>query len=207
MLRGVFLIAAAAVSLPASSAEIHSLDITRESGRYELTAETHMAAPPDAIFEVLVDYEDGRYRRISSVYKESDYLTPAPDGTPIVYTRIKGCLLFFCKSMRLVERLEAEAPNYIRTTGLPERSDFSYSRSEWMLEPTADGTDVTYRLVLEPDFWIPPVIGPLLLKKTLMHGGPRVLRRIERLARGLPSGLEPEGVEPSSLETTTAAAP
>ncbi|MBN1240619.1 MAG: SRPBCC family protein [Gammaproteobacteria bacterium] len=179
---GVLLAGGATVS----AAVIHSLDVDREHGRYELVANTHLAAPAEAIFDVLVDYEDGAFGRISSVYKESDYLEPAEDGTPIVYTRMEGCLMFFCRSMERVERLEAEAPRFIRTTALPEESDFKYSRSEWELEPVEGGTEVTYRLVMEPDFWVPPVVGPWLLKKTLMKGGTRAITRIERLALGLP---------------------
>lgn len=185
--RAAVVLVASAASLPAFAAVIHSLDVTRDSGRYELVAETHLDAPAEEIFDVLTDYEDGRFGRISSVYKESDYLEPAEDGTPIVYTRMEGCLAFFCKSMRRVERLEADEPHSITTTTLPERSDFKYSRSQWTLEPADDGsTEVTYRLVMEPDFWVPPLIGPWLLERTLMKGGTRAITRIERLARGLP---------------------
>lgn len=179
-----------AASASVSSAVIRSLEVERHSGRYELVADTHLAAPAEAIYEVLMDYEDGRFGRISSVYKESDYLEPAVDGTPLVYTLMEGCVMFFCKSMRRVERLEAERPHFIRTTALPEQSDFKYSRSEWELESVeGGGTSVKYRLIMEPDFWVPPVVGPWVLKRTLMQGGTRAINRIERLAQGLPSDV------------------
>lgn len=167
-------------ALPAS---IDSLDITRQHGRYHLVAHTHLDAPRSAIYRVLVDYDDDRFGRISDIYKESDYLAPDSDGTPIVYTRVEGCLLFYCRSMRRVERLEAVEPGFIRTTTLPERSDFKYSRSEWTLKPDAGGTDVTYRLDMEPDFWLPPFVGPWFLKKLLLRGGTRAVKHIEQLAR------------------------
>jgi hypothetical protein len=170
---------AGATSL-AWSATLRTLDVSRDSGLYSLEAETFIDAGPDAIFEVLLDYE--RFGRISSVYKEYGYLEPAPDGTPIVYTRMEGCLWKFCKSMRRVEKLHY-GPDYIRTVTLPEQSDFKYSTSEWTIEPEADGTRMTYRLEMVPDFWVPPVIGPYLLKRTLARGGVRAINRIERLAR------------------------
>jgi hypothetical protein len=187
-IAGVAFVGCAAAA-PVSSAVIHELEVDRHRGRYELTADTHLAASAEAIYAVLVDYENGRFGRISSVYKESDYLEPAPDGTPMVYTLMEGCVMFFCKSMRRVERLEADPPNFIRTTALPEESDFTYSRSEWELEPVEGGTRVTYRLIMEPDFWVPPVVGPWALKKTLLRGGTRAINRIERLALGMPSEL------------------
>jgi len=179
----------AGAALCVGAGELHSLDVTRDGGRYELVAETRLDARAEDIFAVLIDYEDGGFGRISSVYKESDYLEPAPDGTPIVYTRMEGCLLGFCKSMERVERLEVDEPHYIRTVALPEHSDFEFSVSEWELRPVDGGTEVTYRLAFDPAFWVPPVIGPLVLKHQLKAGGERAIYRIERLARGEPTGL------------------
>src|SRR5690606_21084167 len=183
----------------ADAAALHRLEVTRDPedrGRFQLFAETRLEADAKAIFDVLTDYEDGRFGRISSVYKESDYLEPAPDGTPIVYTRMEGCMLSFCKSLTRVERLETEEPHLIRTTTLPERSDFKFAESEWMLTPVEGGTEVLYELVMEPDFWVPPLIGPWIMKRELRQGGERAIYRIERLARGLPSGLRPaKGVD------------
>lgn len=198
--RGFCVVVPAVVVLGAGAAELHSLDVSRDRGRYELVAETHLEARPEDIFAVLVDYEDGGFGRISSVYKQSDYLDPAPDGTPIVYTRMEGCILGFCRSMERVERLEADAPHYIRTVALPELSDFEYATSEWSLDPVDDGTAVTYKLVIDPDFWVPPLIGPLILKHQLKAGGERAIYRIERLARGEPTETyRSEGVDEDEI--------
>lgn len=169
----------------AAPATIRDLDVDKRRGPYELVASAFLEAPPEAIYVVLVDYEDNRFGRISSVYKESDYLEPAADGTPIVYTRMEGCLMWYCVSMERVERLESTAPYFIRTVTLPERSDFQHSISEWTLEAEAGGTRMHYRLEMEPDFFVPPVIGPWYLKRTLSKGGVRAVNRIERLAKEL----------------------
>ena len=176
----LLILGAGFASAAASAAIIHSLEIERHAGRYELIADTYLDAPREAIFEVLTDYE--RFGRISGAYKESGFMEPAADGTPVVYTRMEGCVLFFCKSMLRVERLETMAPGYIRTVTLPEQSDFRYSVSEWTLEPEANGTKVIYRLVMEPDFWLPPVVGPWVLERRLFEGGTRAVNRIEVLA-------------------------
>lgn len=175
----------ALVATAASPATIDTLEVTRKRGRYELYAKTFLAATPQEIYDVLLEYDDNAFQRISSVYKESRYMDPAEDGTPIIYTRMEGCMLFYCKSMRRVERLEAVEPASIRTYTLPERSDFSYSRSEWLFEPARDGTYMTYILIMEPDFWVPPIIGPWLVKRVLSVGGLRAIERIEQLAQGV----------------------
>lgn len=183
----------------ARAASLDSLDVTFAHGRYHLVANAHLDASPASVYKVLVDYDDDAYGRISTIYKESGYLAPDRDGTPLVYTRVEGCLLFFCRSMRRVERLEAVKPRFIRTTALPARSDFKYSRSEWKLKPESGGTDVVYKLDMEPDFWLPPFVGPLFLKKILAHGGGHAVERIEALARDLDR-------RPATARTTAAVA-
>ena len=171
----------AVASWAVGAATLEFVVVTYESGRYALEAEAYMDAPRESIFAVLMDYD--RMGRLSSAYKEYGFLDPAPDGTPVVFTRMEGCVLVFCRSLRRVERLEGNAPGYIRTVMLPAESDFSYGISEWWLEPEAEGTRVVYHLELEPDFWVPPVIGPWLLQRRLARGGAAAVDRIERLAQ------------------------
>jgi Polyketide cyclase / dehydrase and lipid transport len=163
---------------------IRTLEITHENGRYHLVANSFLDAQPEALFDVLTDYDNDAFARISEIYKESGYLPPDKDGTPLVYTVVQGCLLFYCRSMSRVERLEVEKPNVIRTTTLPDRSDFKYSVSEWRLEPEQGGTRVIYRQDVEPDFRVPPFIGPRFLKSTLLRGGSDAIEHLEKLAGG-----------------------
>jgi uncharacterized protein YndB with AHSA1/START domain len=163
------------------AATIRTIKIEHDDGVYRLVSTAYLAAPREAIFEVLTDYE--RFGRISSTYKDYGFMEPAADGTPIIYTTMQGCVLFFCVTMRRVERMEVEAPSSIRSDTLPGQSDFKLGISEWTLEPEAGGTAMTYRLTIEPDFWIPPLIGPWVLKQRLERGGTGAVNRIERLAR------------------------
>jgi hypothetical protein len=174
---------ALAGSTLAVAATIDELDVTREHGRYALEANARLDATPESVYAVLTDFDDNAYSRISRVYKESRYLEPAADGTPLVYTRMEGCVLWHCMTLERTERLETEAPRWIKSTALPEGSNFKHATSEWVLDPDGDGTKMTYKIELEPDFFVPPVIGPWYLKRTLSQGGLRAVMRIERLAR------------------------
>jgi hypothetical protein len=169
-----------ASSLPAT---LRSVDVSRREDRYRVVADTHLDAPPDAVYKVLLDFDGDRYQRISTIYKESSYLPPDTDGTPLVYTRVEGCLLGFCRSMRRVERLEVVTPQFIRSRTVPERSDFDYALSEWTFAPEGTGTRVTYRMEMEPSFWLPPFVGPWFLKRTLLRGAPQAIDQIELLAQ------------------------
>ena len=45
------------------------------------------------------------------------------------------------------------------------------------------GTRVRYQLKFEPDFWVPPAIGPYMIKRRLRSGGGRAIDRIELIAQ------------------------
>ena len=183
----------------AGAATIDGLDVPKQRGLYSLEASARLDATPESIYAVLTDFDDNAYARISRAYKESRYLDPADDGTPIVYTRMEGCLLWHCMTLERTERLEAQAPRWIKSTALPESSNFKHAVSEWVLEPDRDGTMMTYKVELEPDFFVPPVIGPWYLKRTLSQGGLRAVTRFERLARQLDGRpVEPLPPLPSS---------
>jgi hypothetical protein len=182
----VVIAAAAAAAGELYAATIRDVTMDHDGARYRLTSSTYMDAPREAVFRVLTDYE--RFDRISSVYAESRFLPPDDDGTTLVYTRVEGCVLFFCKSLVRVERMETEEPALIRTTADPARSDFRYARSEWHLEPESRGTHVVYEMELEPAFWVPPVIGPWIIKRRLLRDGVDAVARIEGLAQQLVVG-------------------
>ena len=183
--RAALAVGALGAGALAAAATIDELDVTRQRGRYSLEANARLDATPESIYAVLTDFDDNAYSRISRAYKESRYLEPAADGTPVVYTRLEGCALWHCMSLERTERLETKAPYWIKSTVLPEGSNFKHSTSEWVLERDGDGTRMTYKLELEPDFFVPPVIGPWYLKRTLSQGGQRAVTRIDRLAREL----------------------
>jgi hypothetical protein len=166
-------------------ATLRQIEVSRDQGRYHVFADTHLAASPEAIYKVLLDFDGDRYSQISDIYKESAYLPPDGDGTPLVYTLVEGCLMLFCRTMRRVERLEVVTPRFIRSKAVPERSDFKYAMSEWTLEPEGGGTKVIYRMDMEPDFWLPPFVGPWFLKRTLLRGAPAAIDQIEHLAQQL----------------------
>jgi hypothetical protein len=163
-------------------ATLRDIAVSRDKDRYRVVADTYLAASPEAIRKVLLDFDADRYQRISEIYKESSYLPPDADGTPLVYTRVEGCLIGFCRSMSRVERLEVVTPQFIRSRVVPERSDFKYSLAEWTFEPEDDGTRVTYSMEMEPNFWLPPFVGPWFLKRTLLKGAPAAIDQIESLA-------------------------
>lgn len=178
-LAAVFLFPAAGST---GAAELLDVSVEKEGERYYLESRTRFRAPPSAVFGVLSDYD--RFERISSVFEDVRFIEPAGDGTPRAYSLLKGCVLFFCKTIERIETLDFEAPERIVARVEPEHSDFRYGRTEWLFRPADSGTEVYYRMEMEPDFWVPPLIGPYIMKRSFRNDAVEALNRIEALAQG-----------------------
>jgi len=168
--------------LPAGGAELRSVTVTQVGARYHLVSEAWFAASREDLYRVLTDYD--LFSQFSSVYVDTRNLAPDDLGRPRFYTRMEGCMLFFCKSFRRNGYLVLTPPREIVAVADPADSDFNYSRERWRLKKDGDGTLMTYDFKMEPSFWVPPVIGPFVIKRTLRHGGADAINRIEALALG-----------------------
>ena len=182
-----------ALWLPAlQAAELRSVDVERDGKRIVVDSESFIDAPPTAVFEVLADYEG--FQRISKIFDETRFLERDEDGNGVVYSRATGCVLFFCKTIERVERLSVEPGRRITAVALPERSDMQFSVAEWTFEPEADGTRIVYHTEFEPDFWVPPVLGPMIIRSKLRSKGAEAAVRVEELANETAAAAMPAPV-------------
>ncbi|MBU2675598.1 MAG: hypothetical protein KJP16_00855, partial [Gammaproteobacteria bacterium] len=60
------------------------------------------------------------------------------------------------------------------------------SNESWTFAAEKGGTTVNYQLLMEPDFWVPPLIGPYIIKRKFRDGGDDAIDRIEVIARDMP---------------------
>ncbi|MBT8099357.1 MAG: hypothetical protein KJO82_06385 [Gammaproteobacteria bacterium] len=182
-------LAAAAASLSlilgagiSSAAEIRSIEVDRDDDRYSLQSVTWFDTRPEDLYAVLTDYE--MFQRFTSAIVESRNLDPDAEGRPEFYTRMEGCVLFWCRSFIRIGYLVLDPMQEIKAIVDADRSDFKTSTERWQLRSEDNGTLLIYEFEMIPDFWVPPVIGPYYIKRALRSGGERAAERIEALARG-----------------------
>jgi hypothetical protein len=163
-------------------AKLVSVEVSHDDGVYRLESVTQFTAPPAAVFAVLSDYT--QFTRISGAFVDSGMLAePAPDGRPRVHTTVRGCVLFYCRDLRRVEQLETRGEREIITRVEPALSDFREGLSHWRLSPLEEGgTRVDFSMHMRPAFWVPPLIGPALVKRRLVRDGVDAVARIDALA-------------------------
>ena len=182
LLKGLCVAAFGSLFGNAGGAELRSVEVWMEEGRYHLVSESLIEASQDDLYAVLTDYE--QFKKFTSAIVASKNVKPGKDGRPRFYTRMSGCVLIYCKTFVRRGYLLLTPKIDIVAISEPERSDFEFSREQWQLSSEGDDTVMIYSFELEPGFWLPPFVGPYYLKRALKSGSVRAINRIELLARG-----------------------
>jgi hypothetical protein len=182
MLRWPFAFALLAAARTAVPADLRTISVEFEDERYHLRSEAWFAADMDDMYRVLTDYD--LFMKFTSAFVEARNVAPDRQGRPRFFTRMEGCVLLFCKSLVRYGHLELTPHTEIIAVAEPAKSDFKFSRERWRLVKDGEGTLLIYDFEMEPDFWVPPVIGPYVIKRSLRAGGVDAIDRIEALAQG-----------------------
>lgn len=166
----------------AAAAEFRTLDVSRQGDDYQVQAVVYIAAPPQAVFAVLTDYE--HFTRISASIVESRRVQQLDADDTLVYTDTRFCALFFCRHVKEMQKVTRTPPFDILSTVLPEQSDNVKSGSASLhMQAEGEGTLLHWQIQLQPGFWVPPLIGPLLVERSLRTEGHRSAAGVEKLAR------------------------
>jgi hypothetical protein len=74
----------------------------------------------------------------------------------------------FCKRVVQVQDVTRPGEYVIEAVIVPSVSDFRSGFARWQLRPQGESTLLSFSHRFEPDFWVPPVIGPWIIKRTLI---------------------------------------
>jgi hypothetical protein len=172
---------AALLLAPAAHAiEVDRLDVRFEEGRYVVDFEARLDAPAQAVGAVLTDF--AHYPELDERILESrlEVLAHQP---PRLITRLRGCVgKILCRSMKRVESI-AQRPGELIANAIPEESDVRFGTMFSRWEQKDGHTAVRYRLVIIPDFWVPPMFGRRMMIRTMRDGTLTLFRNVEREAR------------------------
>jgi hypothetical protein len=169
------------ISTTAGAIELRSVVVEHDDGQYTLQSNVWFDVDQQTLFAVFADWDLGT--QFSSMIVESRNLEPDELGRAGFHTQNRGCLLFFCTSVVREGYVESEPPAEIRAVADPERSDFEFSNEVWSFATEGSGTVVHYEIVMKPKFWVPPLIGPYIIKRKLRKSGGEALGRIEKIAQ------------------------
>lgn len=167
----------------AAAAELRDINVEHSRGRYTVHSVVWFDASVEQVFEVFRQWDLST--KFSSAIAESRDLAADELGRPQYYVRNEGCLLFFCKSFVRQGYVELHVNEKLKAIANPDISDFRLSNETWTFAAEDGGTIVAYHLLMEPKFWIPPGIGPYLIKRKFRNNGGDAIDRIEAIAQGI----------------------
>jgi hypothetical protein len=168
------------VSAHAFAADIRRLEATHDDDRYKLTFEVVLNAGRDKVWNIMTDYD--RLPRVSKIIVESRILKQEDENRHRVSVTFHACVLIFCKTMKKVVDILARPRDDIVVTGDPALSDFRYSVEHWQVSAEGANTRLHYTAEMVPDFFVPPLIGPWMVKYFLKKEITATAIQVEALA-------------------------
>jgi len=157
--------------------EVVKVTVDLEDGRYRVFGQSRLDAPPEFVYAALIDYDN--FYKLAGGIAATKYLPPDEAGHLLAYTRYESCILFFCKTIEKVERIDGTPNESILAVAIPARSDFVFNESRWLIKAADNATLLTYEAEFDPEFWIPPLIGPWAVRRKLIRSAEVIGMRIE----------------------------
>lgn len=164
----------------ASAADVHVAAASRAGDSYRVSVDAVVSAPLADVRSLLTDYD--HLGRINPSIQDSEIVLQRQPGDLRVRTVTDVCVWIYCKRLRQVQDVTEAGDGSIVAIVIPEQSDFNYGYAHLSLWQEAAGTRVRLQGELAPNFWIPPLIGPWLIKRKLVEEALVTIGNLERVA-------------------------
>lgn len=166
--------------VPALAIDIAEFDVTEEEGVYDIKASVILYAPADNVRNVLTDYV--HIYRLNPSIVESEVLASPGNNVTRVRTKVIGCVAYQCEELDRVEDVRILASGDIQAKIVPGYGQFKSGITLWQIQSMGKNSKLTYRAKMEPNFFIPPIIGSNLVKAKLREEIKTSLIRLEKIA-------------------------
>ncbi|ADJ28931.1 hypothetical protein [Nitrosococcus watsonii] len=160
--------------------EIENLEVLRCHSRYTVSGQVRLQSPLEAVRAQLLNFN--HMDRLHRCIQRSELQYRFPDGRHRVHVQVRFCIIRFEFALQSTQDFTWNEYT-IQAVMLPEKGDFTYGKIWWNLAPDdSEGTQLQFRVELIPAFWVPPLIGPYLLKHLLLEKAREITQNLERLA-------------------------
>jgi hypothetical protein len=168
-----------ALSLPA--AEVSEVDVHRDGDVYRLYVVARIDASPAAVWKLLTDFN--HLERVHRSVHQSIYLGRRAEGVDRVQICMHPCVLFFCVDFTQIVEFHSIAERQLLADFARRNSQFHFGHLQWRLARSSNaGTDIVFEAELAPAFWIPPLLGPWILKRTLRRTATDIVMNLDQLS-------------------------
>ncbi|WP_051362089.1 SRPBCC family protein [Solimonas soli] len=184
MRRAALLLLCGLAVAPVRAATVDALEVTHEDARYRIELRARLDVPAADAYAVFRDFRN--LPRINDAVEDVEAQAPAAAGGERWRTTVRVCISFFCTRLHQVQdvRDAADAQGWrLDATVIPALSNLRYGLAAWRLDRCDAQTCLWFQAELEPDFWVPPLLGPWMIERTMRRQAQATAQGIERLAR------------------------
>ena len=165
---------------PALAYSLDDTTIQHSAGVYTVAFDMRLDADAASVRTLMTDYD--HLDRLSDIVIDSRVLDVLADGSKRIQLDVRACVWIFCRTVRRVEDVTTLENGDLSASALPERSDFSHAVERWRIDPTPGGTRLRYNAQLAPNFFVPPLLGPYLIKQAIRRELISAAQHLEALA-------------------------
>ena len=162
--------------------EILNSSVTHDGTVYRLSITARVEAPLAVVYQSITDFTN--LAAINPSIEESQVLELQGADRQRVRSVIRVCILVFCKRVVQVQDVTLVDSRTVVATIVPGAGDFRAGLARWELTAVGTATDLHFTETFEPDFWVPPLIGPWLIEKKLVREVAETTMYIEAQAGG-----------------------
>jgi hypothetical protein len=164
----------------ASAAQVDTLAVSHRDNGFEIVFDGVVDAPQELVYAVLSDY--ARLGKLNPVISAISVET-APNGRgERVRSVIDACVWFFCRQIVQVEDVTEPDPQTIMAHIVPYAGDFQSGSCFWRVTKEGSRTRLHYEATRVAAFWIPPVIGPWVIRRSARQQFESGIAALERAA-------------------------
>lgn len=178
--------ASALLSTQATAADVRSLQVEHVGGRHTVAMTVQLDSSPSDAYAVLTQFD--QLPAINPAVQRATIRHQPSPHKAVLETDVRVCVLWFCKLLEQVQDMElAPAANggSVSARVRPDESNLRYGLANWRIWPCEQRTCLSFTAEIEPDFWVPPVIGPWVIRRKLEQEAVQTSEGIERLAAEL----------------------
>lgn len=155
--------------------DIDDLRITKQGSAYKVQMTFGVTASVNQVIAVLTDYEFPD--RLDPKVTKREVISRHGEITR-VRTEIHDCVFIFCKDIAFTLDVTV-VEDIIQADIVPDESDFRSGYFHWSVSSSGNGGSyIGFEAIMEPDFFIPPLIGGFFVRKMLRQ---KILAIVENL--------------------------
>lgn len=149
--------------------------VSSQDGEYSVHVQATVARAHAEVWALLTDYD--HLTRLSDAIKESRRVPD--DDRVLVDTITRSCRLFFCRTVRHRQLVEESPPDRVVATTVAEHSDLREGEVVWLITAVGEQTRIDYYMTMRPAFFVPPLIGPAMVRAALREEAEALIAGLE----------------------------